>query len=615
MSISEKMHETEQQLKQIFGYAQFRKGQREIISHILQKEDVFGIMPTGAGKSICYQIPAIMFSGMTIVISPLISLMQDQLNALQANGIPAVCLNSMLDEEHYQEACRKIYRQEIKLLYVTPERLETAHFRRMMAEISVSMVTIDEAHCVSQWGHNFRQSYRNILPFVEQLPERPVISAFTATATEEVAEDVKNLLGLRQPFCLTTGFNRENLYFAVQQPRDKMQALLQFLQKNRNQSGIVYCLSRKLVEQVTENLQRAGFRAVRYHAGLSDKERKENQNAFLYDEVQIIVATNAFGMGIDKSDVKFVIHYNMPKNLENYYQEAGRAGRDGSPAECVIFYAASDLRLNRFLIENANENAEIDEEVRKKIQQKDKEKLFIIQKYCQVQGCLRKNLLQYFGEKTVEYCGNCSYCRTNCWQKEITIDAQKIISCVYRLQRMNLHFPQKKLIEILQGSEREEYQHLQLPEKLSTYGIMKETSETDCRKIIAYLVQTELLSEKEKILSINQKSVAFLKEKQKLFMPEIAVHSAPVTRKKSEIKEEKLFLLLAQCRKTIAEKEHLPAYIIFTDMTLRDMCRKKPVSDMAFLSVSGVGRVKLEKYGDAFMKIIRNYNYQQQNEN
>ena len=595
----------EEILKQYFGYDSFRSGQKELISHILNHQDVFGIMPTGAGKSICYQVPAMMLSGLTIVISPLISLMQDQVNALQANGVPAACLNSMLDEKSYKAVLRGIYRREIKILYAAPERLETASFRRIAQEIKISMITVDEVHCVSQWGQDFRPSYLNILPFMECLPNRPVLSVFTATATKEVAEDVKKILHLQNPLCLTTGFNRENLYFAVQQPRDKLQGLLQFLKAHQKQTGIIYCISRKLVEQVTEDLNHAGFPAVRYHAGLSDEERQQNQNAFLYDQVRLIVATNAFGMGIDKSDVSFVIHYNMPKNLENYYQEAGRAGRDGSPAECILFYDISDLKINEFLIENSGENDKIDQKTRDKLRKKDKERLRIIRNYSTGSTCLRKYLLSYFGEKTPDFCGNCSYCRTHCREKEITIEAQKIISCIYHLHQKKLYFNAQSLTQILRGSKAKKYQEFDFSGTLSTYGIMREVPEMDCLKMINYLISKGLLSQKEQgILYLNRKSGLFLRERQKLFMPEMIPVSAV---QRNSDTDETLFTLLTECRNALAKKEHLPAYIIFTDMTLRDMCQKKPISDMAFLSVSGVGRVKLEKYGDAFMNVIKNY--------
>ena len=599
-------------LKQYFGYDKFRSGQAELISHILQGQDVFGIMPTGAGKSLCYQIPALMMNGLTIVISPLISLMQDQVAALRTNGIPAACLNSMLNETEYKSVLRQVYRGELKILYVAPERLETSSMLKIAETVPVSMVTVDEVHCVSQWGQDFRPSYLNIISFLKALPYRPVLSVFTATATQEVAHDVRNILQLKNPFCLTTGFNRENLYFGVAQPRDKSEALLEFLRHHPDETGIIYCISRRLVEQVTEDLNDAGFPAVRYHAGLTDQERYRNQNDFLYDKVRLIVATNAFGMGIDKSDVSFVIHYNMPKNLENYYQEAGRAGRDGSPANCILFYDGSDLRINQFFINNFGENQEMDPKLKQKLRAKEMQRLRTIQNYCTGRSCLRNYLLNYFGDTAPEYCGNCSFCRIYCEQKEITVPTQKIISCIYYLHQKNLYFDSKSLVQILRGSKAKKYQDLQLEQILPTYGIMNDTPEKECLAMIRYLIQNGILTEKNQELHLNRKAGLFLKEQQKIFMPVRkalpSAESAHTGRKKTvSDTDEILFSLLKDCRQKLSQKEHVPAYVIFTDMTLRDMCRKLPVSDMAFLSVEGVGRVKLEKYGDAFMKVIRSY--------
>ena len=592
-------------LKEYFGYETFRNGQAELISHILQGQDVFGIMPTGAGKSLCYQIPALMMQGMTIVISPLISLMHDQVTALRVNGIPAACLNSMQEEAEYKSILRQIYQRKIKILYVAPERLSTVSMQRIASEIPISMITVDEVHCVSQWGHDFRPSYLNIVSFLDYLPYRPVMSVFTATATQEVAEDVKHILHLQQPFCLTTGFNRENLYFAVTQPRDKFEALLQFLKQHPKETGIIYCSSRRLVEQVTEDLNYKGFPAVRYHAGLSDEERKQNQDAFLYDRVRLIVATNAFGMGIDKDNVSFVIHYNMPKNIENYYQEAGRAGRDGSPADCILFYDTSDMKINQYFIDNFGQNLEIDSKLKEQLRQKEQQRLKTMQKYCAGRSCLRQYLLSYFGDTAPEYCGNCSFCRIHCEQKDITVETQKIISCIYYLYQQKIYPDAYTLMQILRGTSS-----LKFSGTLSTYGIMQEIPEKQCIAIMQYLVSTGMLSEKEHKLCLNKKSGIFLKEKQQMFMPvRKAVLSSEIStvRHKFSGTDEILFSLLKDCRQKLAHKEHIPAYVVFTDMTLRDMCRKRPVSDMAFLSVEGVGRVKLEKYGDAFMQVIQTY--------
>ena len=599
-------------LKQYFGYESFRKGQEPLINALLEGRDVLGIMPTGAGKSLCFQIPALLLPGMTVVISPLISLMHDQVNALRTNGISAACLNSAMEESDYRETLRLVLRGEIKILYVAPERLETQSFCSMTQEIPVSLVAVDEAHCVSQWGQDFRPSYLKIVHFLAQLPERPRIAAFTATATQEVAADIERILGLRDPYTISTGFDRENLFFGVQQPRDKLHALVDILREHAGRSGIVYCLSRRLVEQVTEELCKLGISATRYHAGLSDAERRQNQDDFLYDRIPVMVATNAFGMGIDKSDVGFVIHYNMPKNLESYYQEAGRAGRDGSRADCIILYSGSDVRLNQFMISHTAENEELSEEARIQIRQQDEERLKRMTFYCTRQSCLRQYLLQYFGEKSVDHCGNCSCCLNHYIQRDISVDALKIVSCIYRLHQRGLHFGIKALIDSLRGNETEQLRKFHL-DSLSTFGIMQDISEKTCREMIRYLLAEDWIiqSGEYPVLRLNRNSARLLKERPQLMM-NVLKETTPRKERASRSGtpadvDEKLYLRLKQVRRDIAAKELVPAYIIFTDSTLQDMCRKMPVTDMAFLSVSGVGRVKLEKYGTPFMEEIGSY--------
>ncbi|MDE6004785.1 MAG: RecQ family ATP-dependent DNA helicase, partial [Oscillospiraceae bacterium] len=499
-------------LQQKFGYHSFRKGQAELITHILQGQDVLGIMPTGAGKSICYQIPALLLSGLTIVVTPLISLMQDQVNALQANGIPAMFLNSMTDRLTYKEIFRNIYQGQLKILYVAPERLETASFYRLAKEVFISMIVVDEAHCVSQWGQDFRPSYLKILSFLQYIPVRPVISAFTATATQEVANDMIKILGMHQPFCLSTGFDRKNLYFAVDYPKDKFHALIEILRKRPEETGIIYCISRKMTEQVAIDLNHNGFSAVCYHAGLSDEERNKNQQDFIYDRIKLIVATNAFGMGIDKSNISFVVHYNMPKNLESYYQEAGRAGRDGSHADCILLYHPNDIKINEFLIENSGQNEQLDESTRIQIRQKEKKRLQFMQFYCKETSCLRKYMLEYFGEQAPEYCGNCSFCQANSEKFEITLEAQKIISCIYRLYQKNMFLSESEIANILHGNPAKQYE---LYQNISTYGIMKEYSVKQCLAMIKFLVHENWISKTEHgILKLNRSSAMVLKQNQ-----------------------------------------------------------------------------------------------------
>ncbi len=602
----------EQILKQYFGYDAFREGQADIISQILSGRDVLGIMPTGAGKSICYQVPAMLLNGLTIVISPLISLMHDQVRALLENGIPAAYLNSALDEDTYRQTLAAVFNGRIRILYAAPERLETESFLHIAQEVPIAMVTVDEAHCVSQWGQDFRPSYMKIMEFLQRLPNRPILSAFTATATKDVADDIVRILGLQEPYVITTGFDRKNLYFAVEEPRDKFQALVRIIREHEGEAGIVYCLTRKTVEDVTEHLQENGIQASRYHAGLSDEERARNQEDFLYDRIQVIVATNAFGMGIDKSNVGFVVHYNMPKNIENYYQEAGRAGRDGSNADCILLYAPGDVRLNQFMIERSNDNDQLDETMRIRLREKDQERLKQMTFYCTRHECLRHYILRYFGEKTQNYCGNCSACKTNYEKKDISVEALKIASCIYRLQQRNLQFGAKGITDILRGSKAEKYAKFNLSDTLSTFGIMQDVTERQCRQMIDFLVTEDWIGQggEFKTLTLNRKSVQLLKERPVITM-NVVKEEKPVTLRRdkslSPDVDAGLYARLKEERSQISKKEGVPAYIIFTDSSLQDMARKVPTTEMAFLSISGVGRVKLEKYGTRFLRVIQTY--------
>ena len=398
-------------LKQVFGHDEFREGQEGLIDELLKGYDVLGVMPTGAGKSICYQIPALLMDGITLVISPLISLMKDQVMALKASGVPAAYINSSLTPGQQAEAIRRAGNGAYKVIYVAPERLEMPSFIWFAQHANISLLAVDEAHCVSQWGHDFRPSYLRIAEFVDNLPKRPPVAAFTATATQLVRSDIIQLLHLQEPYCLTTGFNRPNLRFSSVKPTDKFNMLLSFLADTDGDCGIVYCSTRKNVEEVTLRLVEEGYNATRYHAGLSDAERRENQDAFQYDRAKIMVATNAFGMGIDKSNVRFVVHYNMPRNLESYYQEAGRAGRDGEPAECLLLYSGQDVITGKWLIEHSDENTELSPQQREALQRLDMEKLKQMTYYATSRSCLRQFILRYFGEQDVaEHCDNCSVC-------------------------------------------------------------------------------------------------------------------------------------------------------------------------------------------------------------
>lgn len=594
-------------LKNYFGYVTFREGQEELIDNILAGNDVVGIMPTGAGKSICFQAPALIFEGITLVISPLISLMKDQVESLIVNGVPAAFINSTLSNNQTIRVIEYAKQGKYKIIYVAPERLDTAAFVEFAQNEKIAMIAVDEAHCVSQWGQNFRPSYLKISEFIESLPKRPIISAFTATATSEITQDIIDLLGLQNPFVISTGFDRENLYFEVQKPTDKYKALMKYTKENRDKSGIIYCATRKAVEQVCDNLIADGYKATRYHAGLSEAERTMNQDDFLYDRRTMMVATNAFGMGIDKSNVSFVIHYNMPKNIESYYQEAGRAGRDGTPADCILLYSGKDVVTNQFLIENTNENNNLDPETLEMVKQKDRERLKQMTYYCHSFNCLREYILKYFGDKAKNYCGNCSNCNTNFEEVEITEYAQKILSCV---ARMGERYGVKMIIDTLRGSKAEKILNFRL-DQLTTYGIMSNVKEKRIREIINYLLVNEYLEQTNAEFPVikmmpKAREILFNGEKHIMKIAKEQQEAAKSSKKRIQVNNA-LFNTLKTIRLNFAKAKSVPAFVIFTDATLIDMCSKLPTTDKEFLEVSGVGKVKFQAYGDAFIKAINTF--------
>lgn len=598
-------------LKKYFGHTHFRTGQSQLIDNILGKRDVLGIMPTGAGKSICYQVPALIFEGITLVISPLISLMKDQVNALVQSGVKAAYINSSLTAGQYMEVFRRAFNGEYKIIYVAPERLVVDDFIHFAEQSKISMITVDEAHCVSQWGQDFRPNYLKIVEFIERLSYRPVVSAFTATATKEVREDIVCILRLNNPVVVTTGFNRENLYFAVQKPQNKFRALLTILNQNNGKSGIIYCSTRKTVEIVCADLNSYGFQATRYHAGLSDTERHRNQDDFLYDRKQVMVATNAFGMGIDKSNVSFVVHYNMPKNLESYYQEAGRAGRDGEPAECILLYSGQDVRTNQFLIDNTEDNPDLPPEMREEVKQKDRERLKLMTFYCTTTDCLRQYILKYFGESSSNYCGSCSNCNTHFETVDITVDAQKIISCVYRVAQQHRSFGKNMIADILHGSKSEKVKRFKLDE-LSTYGIMTDMPLNRIRAIMDYLIENgylTLTNDEYPVVKLTEWSAAIIRDKKTVLMklPKEIQPDKPLKASAIYDINNGLLTSLKELRKQLAMEAHVPAYIVFSDAALRDMCQKLPRTSQEFLQVSGVGNAKMEKYGERFIGMIKAY--------
>ncbi|KZX13684.1 RecQ family ATP-dependent DNA helicase [Methanobrevibacter filiformis] len=685
-------------LKEYFGYDTFRRGQKDLINSILSNEDTLGIMPTGSGKSICYQLPALIFEGITIVISPLISLMKDQVNLIHENGIEATYINSTLNREEYNHRINNIYNGKYKLIYVAPERLYSEGFFDAISSKKINMIAIDEAHCVSQWGHDFRPAYLDIKEFISKIKVRPVVSAFTATATKNVEKDIITQLGLKNPSTVKTGYDRENLYFEVRKSKQKFDELLEILESEESNSGIIYCNARKTVEQVCKKLIQLGYSATRYHAGLSNKERHKNQENFFTDHKTIMVATNAFGMGIDKSNVNFVIHYNMPKNIENYYQEAGRAGRDGSPGKCILLYSAQDMIINKFLIEKTIENEESNNpKLKSKLINKEYTLLKKMQEYCITTECYRKYILNYFGETAKDQCNNCYNCKGEFEQIDITYDSKQIISFIHSIQRKNRSFGKTMIINVLRGSSSKKIKELSL-DSTKEYGILSDKSKEEVGSVIDFLIDKKYLkifgnrypviklgpkqaslmnTEKTLQMKIGIKEISNIKEvenkptiksnriigtnehiwndtpyednknnknnnnnnrnnnsntisnkssnnKKNSTISSIKNIDYKSSRNNSKVKRQtnktknknklnfnksfqnqELFKKLKELRLILARSEKIPPYIIFHDATLREMCEKLPTSENEFLSVSGVGKVKMEKYGNKFMNIIK----------
>lgn len=602
-------------LKNYFGYSSFREGQEKIVTAILDGRDVLAVMPTGAGKSICYQVPALMLPGITIVISPLISLMQDQVKSLNAAGIRAAYINSSLSETQITKALEYAAQGVYKIIYVAPERLETREFRRFAERVDISMVTVDEAHCISQWGQDFRPSYLKIVDFVNSLSDRPILSAFTATATEEVKTDIACILGLRNPAVVVTGFDRPNLYYRVESIRTakgKEEFLADYIEKHPDESGIIYCATRKNVDAVYELLLNKGVPIARYHAGMNSEERKVSQDDFIYDRLSVIVATNAFGMGIDKSNVRYVIHYNMPQGMENYYQEAGRAGRDGETSQCILLFSQQDIMINRFLLEQ-KDFSEVSPEDAELIRQRDARRLQVMEGYCRTTSCLRNYILEYFGEKVSAPCDNCGNCHREYQQVDMTAEAKWVINCIAETKG---RYGQNIVIGTLLGANRARLKELGTV-NYKSYGVLKEKTEAELKNLLS-----ELILEGYVVQTQDQYSVLRIGKIEPLRNPDakviVKVHEEEKSaRKTSERKRRstdaltgagyELFEKLRSLRLEIARKEAMPPYIIFSDKTLIDMCVKLPQSVDDMQNVSGVGTVKCQKYGEAFAQVIRDY--------
>lgn len=585
------LNKARQVLQKFYGYEDFRPGQKKVVESLLNKNDTVAIMPTGAGKSICFQIPALLFEGVTLVISPLISLMKDQVDSLRQLGIAAVYINSSVSKAQLYKDLQDISAGFYKIIYIAPERLTSEYLPDSFKNLNISMVAVDEAHCLSQWGHDFRPSYRNILNFTNSLRIKPIISAFTATATPEVKTDIINLLGLKQPNVFVTGFDRPNLYFSVLRGEVKDKFVIDYVKKHQDEAGIIYVGTRKDVDALQVLLEIKGIKAGRYHAGMTDEERNQMQEDFLYDNLSVMVATNAFGMGIDKPNVRYVIHYNMPKNMEAYYQEAGRAGRDGLSGNCILLYSPQDTQLQKFLISKSTES-----EIRQQLEYK---RLQLMVDYCHTPQCLRAFILHYFGEFDVEeHCDNCSNCKLEGELIDITIDAQKVLSCVYR---MHERFGVKMIAEVLKGSKSAKVKQFNF-ERLSTYGLMKERKLKDISDLILRLSAMQYLDITESqypVVTLNELSWQVLRGQKKVWQKMVIV-------KKAKAKGE-LFEALRSLRKELATKEKLPPYMIFSDATLTQMATDKPTDLELMKNIRGVGEFKLQKYGEEFLTVIKSY--------
>ncbi|MFY0830951.1 DNA helicase RecQ [Enterococcus faecium] len=578
-------------LKQYFGYDKFRPGQKEIIQKVIDQENVLGIMPTGSGKSICYQLPSLLLDGLTVVVSPLISLMKDQVDAANQLGIPATFINSSLDGYETARRFQEIDRQQYRLLYIAPERFIMPDFIQAMNRWNVCMIAIDEAHCISQWGHDFRPSYLQMAKQLNQLPNRPVIVALTATATIQVAADIKRLLKIPDGNHIQTGFERENLRFQVVKDQKKEQYLVEYLKINKNQSGIIYAATRKEVDRIYHLLKKFGFSIGRYHGGLNENERTAMQEAFLYDRLQLIVATNAFGMGINKSNVRFVIHYQIPGSLEAYYQEAGRAGRDGLSSEAILLFAPQDTQVQKFFIQQSQREEEQ--------KQKEYEKLKAMTEYAYIESCLQQYILNYFGE-TSSPCNRCGKCLDDREIVEVTTQAQMVLSC---LKRMGENYGKQMLMKVLAGSKEQKLRALGF-ERLSTYGLMKNQSQKETMQLIEYLISNGYLLTVDgeyPILKVTERGIQVLKGQEAVYRKE-----PKKVQQLSDEETDTLFEVLRELRTDLASEAGVPPYVVFSDSTLKEMSRIRPSSRLEMLQIKGVGQSKLDKYGEAFLSRIKN---------
>ena len=599
-------------LKAVFGYDSFRQGQESVINAVLDGRDILAVMPTGAGKSLCYQVPAMLLSGITLVISPLISLMQDQVKALNEAGVDAAFINSSLSEKEMHDTFKNASKGQYKIIYVAPERLMSEGFVRLAKGVEISMITVDEAHCISQWGQDFRPSYMYIAEFLNVLDKRPIISAFTATATQSVREDIICSLGLTNPYFLVTGFDRENLFFQVEKPQSKDRLILDYLDRHKGESGIIYCATRKNVDSLYTLLKKRNISVAKYHAGMSIEERKQMQDDFVFDYTSIVIATNAFGMGIDKSNVRFVIHYNMPSSMENYYQEAGRAGRDGLNSECILLFSPQDIIINRFLLEH-KDFSDIDPIDAMTIRERDIKRLQIMEGYCYTTECLRNYILKYFGENPKKPCDDCGNCLRQFETLDMTDEAKKIINCIYESRG---RYGKNIIMDTVLGAKTARLTEIGATEYKS-YGVLESSNKNLLRRLIEELLLEGYIATGEyQVLKLGD--ISRLKNTETKVLVKITDEDK-ITKRKEKPKNNKkgmdsltsngfkLFDKLKELRLEIARAEKIPPYIVFNDKTLIDMCAKMPTTKSDMLDVSGVGENKYGKYGERFIAVIKEY--------